>query len=63
MIQSNQAVPNATIYEFIAEETPGCTIGPNAFQVSEITKGKKIVVFGLPEPSRRLVQHSMFLGM
>ena len=42
MIQSNQAVPNATIYEFIAEETPGCTIGPNAFQVSEITKGKKI---------------------
>jgi len=48
MIQSNQAVPNATIYEFIAEETPGCTIGPNAFQVSEITKGKKIVVFGLP---------------
>ena len=48
MIQSNQAVPNATIYEFIAEETPGCTIGPNAFQVSEITKGKKNVVFGLP---------------
>jgi glutaredoxin/glutathione-dependent peroxiredoxin len=48
MIALNQAVPNATLYEFIAEETPGCTIGPNAFQVSEIVKGKKIIVFGLP---------------
>jgi glutaredoxin/glutathione-dependent peroxiredoxin len=48
MIAVNQTVPNATLYEFIAEETPGCTIGPNAFQVSEIVKGKKIVVFGLP---------------
>jgi peroxiredoxin (alkyl hydroperoxide reductase subunit C) len=48
MIAVNQEVPNATLYEFIAEETPGCTIGPNAFSVSEIVKGKKIVVFGLP---------------
>ena len=48
MIAVNQTVPNATLYEYIAEETPGCTIGPNAFQVSEIVKGKKIVVFGLP---------------
>jgi peroxiredoxin (alkyl hydroperoxide reductase subunit C) len=48
MIAVNQTVPNATLYEYIAEETPGCTIGPNAFQVSEVVKGKKIVVFGLP---------------
>ena len=48
MIALNQEVPNATLYEYIAEETPGCTIGPNAFQVSEIVKGKKIIVFGLP---------------
>jgi len=48
MIAVNQAIPNATLYEFISQETPGCTIGPNAFQVSEITKGKKIIVFGLP---------------
>jgi peroxiredoxin (alkyl hydroperoxide reductase subunit C) len=48
MIAVNQTVPNATLYEYIAEETPGCTIGPNAFHVSEIVKGKKIVVFGLP---------------
>jgi peroxiredoxin (alkyl hydroperoxide reductase subunit C) len=36
------------LYEFIAEETPGCTIGPNAFQVEEIIKNKKIAIFGLP---------------
>jgi peroxiredoxin (alkyl hydroperoxide reductase subunit C) len=48
MISVGSVVPNATLYEFIAEETPGCAIGPNAFQVSEIVKGKKIVVFGLP---------------
>lgn len=48
MIAVNQTVPNATLFEFIAQETPGCTIGPNAFEVSEIVKGKKIVVFGLP---------------
>jgi glutaredoxin/glutathione-dependent peroxiredoxin len=48
MISAGQTVPNATLFEFIAEETPGCSIGPNAFSVTEIVKGKKIVVFGLP---------------
>ncbi len=48
MIALNQEVPNATLYEYIAEETPGCTIGPNAFKVSDIVTGKKIIVFGLP---------------
>ncbi len=48
MIAVGQNLPEATLFEYIAEETPGCTIGPNAFQVGEITKGKKIVIFGLP---------------
>lgn len=48
MIAVGQTLPEATLYEYIAEETPGCTIGPNAFQVGESTKGKKIVIFGLP---------------
>ena len=48
MIVLNQVVPEATLFEFIADETPGCTIGPNAFAVADIVKGKKIVVFGLP---------------
>jgi peroxiredoxin len=28
--------------------TPGCAIRPNTFKVSELIKGKRIVVFGLP---------------
>lgn len=47
-IQTGQALPNATLYEFFDEETGGCSIGPNAFQVSDLIKGKKIVIFGLP---------------
>ena len=29
-------------------EGNGCSIGPNAFKVSDLVRGKKIVVFGLP---------------
>lgn len=47
-IQVGQALPNATLYEYFDEETGGCSIGPNAFQVSDLIKGKKIVIFGLP---------------
>jgi peroxiredoxin (alkyl hydroperoxide reductase subunit C) len=48
MIAEQQKVPDATLSEFISEETEGCTLGPNAFQVENLVKGKKIVVFGLP---------------
>lgn len=47
-IQVGQALPNATLYEYFEEETGGCSVGPNAFQVADLIKGKKIVVFGLP---------------
>jgi glutaredoxin/glutathione-dependent peroxiredoxin len=47
-IAIGQALPNATLYEFIEEETPGCAVGPNAFQVGDMVKGKKIIIFGLP---------------
>lgn len=47
-IQVGQSLPNATLYEFFDEETGGCSIGPNAFQVADLVKGKKIVIFGLP---------------
>ncbi len=47
-IQVGQTLPNATLYEFYDEETGGCSIGPNAFQVADLVKGKKIVIFGLP---------------
>jgi len=47
-IKIGDRVPDGTLTEFIEQETPGCTVGPNAFQVADLTKGKKIVVFGLP---------------
>ena len=41
-------LPDGTLTELIETEPPGCTLGPNAFRVSELVKGKRIVVFGLP---------------
>ena len=48
MIKVGDTVPNGVLSEFIAVETAGCAIGPNNFNVSDIVKGKKIAVFGLP---------------
>jgi glutaredoxin/glutathione-dependent peroxiredoxin len=47
-IAIGQSVPDATLFEFYDVEGNGCTLGPNAFKVSETVKGKKIAVFGLP---------------
>jgi len=47
-IKVGDRLPDGTLTEFIETETPGCTIGPNAFQVADLVKGKKIVIFGLP---------------
>ena len=48
MIKVGDTLPNGSLSEFIAVETAGCSIGPNTFNVSDMVKGKKIVVFGLP---------------
>ena len=48
MIKVGDTLPNGTLGEFIAVETAGCSIGPNNFNVSDLVKGKKIAVFGLP---------------
>ena len=47
-IKVGDTVPDATLREFIEVEGNGCSIGPNAFKVSDMVKGKKIAVFGLP---------------
>jgi len=48
MIAVGQKLPNATLYEFMNEESEGCSLGPNAFEVEELLAGKKIVIFALP---------------
>ena len=47
-IKVGDTLPDATLMEFIEVEGNGCSVGPNAFKVSDIVKGKKIAVFGLP---------------
>ncbi len=41
-------VPDGTLTEFIENETAGCALGPNEFKVSDLVKGKKILMFALP---------------
>jgi len=36
-------------------------LGPNSFEVDQLTAGKKIVIFALPVLSPQRVQQSMFL--
>ena len=38
-------LPEVRVSEYIATETPGCTIGTNVFQVADLVKGKKIAIF------------------
>ena len=47
-IKVGDRLPDGQLQEFIDVETEGCALGPNTFSVGEITKGKKIVIFGLP---------------
>jgi len=47
-IQVGDRLPGGQLREFIEVETAGCSLGPNTFDVAELTKGKKVVVFGLP---------------
>ena len=47
-IKVGDSIPDATLTEFVEVEGNGCSIGPNAFKVADLVKGKKIVMFGLP---------------
>jgi peroxiredoxin len=47
-IKVGDRLPDGQLQEFIDVETEGCALGPNTFNVGELTKGKKIVIFGLP---------------
>jgi peroxiredoxin len=48
MIKVGDRLPEGTLTEMIDTERPGCTVGPNAFAVRDLAKGKKVVVFGVP---------------
>ncbi len=47
-IKVGDRLPEGQLSEFIEVETAGCSLGPNTFNVSDLVKGKKIAIFGLP---------------
>lgn len=47
-IKIGDRLPEGTLSEYIEVASEGCSLGPNNFRVSDLTKGKKIAIFGLP---------------
>jgi peroxiredoxin len=47
-IKVGERLPEGTLIEFVDQESPGCSVGPNSYAVSELAKGKKVIIFGLP---------------
>lgn len=48
MIKVGDKLPEATLNQLTVEYTQGCPTGPEAFKVSDLTKGKRIVIFAVP---------------
>lgn len=47
-IKVGDKLPAGTLSEYIEVEGNGCTVGPNTFNVEDLVKGRKVVIFGLP---------------
>ncbi|GAB2732933.1 peroxiredoxin [Comamonas sediminis] len=48
MIKVGDSLPVATLSEFVAVEGNGCSLGPNAFDVTKEAAGKTIALFAVP---------------
>jgi glutaredoxin/glutathione-dependent peroxiredoxin len=48
MIKVGDRLPAGKLQEFIEVEGNGCSIGPNTFDVAELTQGKTVALFALP---------------
>jgi len=51
-IKIGDRLPEGTLSEYIDVASEGCALGPNKFSVSDLAKGKKIAIIGLPGPSK-----------
>jgi glutaredoxin/glutathione-dependent peroxiredoxin len=47
-IKVGDTLPAGALSEFIEVEGNGCSVGPNTFKIEDLTRGKKVVIFGLP---------------
>jgi peroxiredoxin len=48
MLKVGDHLPAGNLQEFVEVEGNGCSIGPNAFDITKATAGKTVAVFGLP---------------
>jgi peroxiredoxin len=48
MIKVGDHLPSGTLMEYHEIAENGCSVGPNPVSVDELTRGKKVVIFGLP---------------
>jgi peroxiredoxin len=48
MIKVGDKLPEATLNQLTVEYTQGCPTGPEAYKVSDLTKGKRVVIFAVP---------------
>ena len=48
MIKVGDRLPSGTLMEFHEVAENGCSVGPNPVKVEDLTRGKKVVIFGLP---------------
>jgi glutaredoxin/glutathione-dependent peroxiredoxin len=48
MIKVGDRLPSGTLMEYREIAENGCSVGPNSVSVDELTRGKKVVIFGLP---------------
>ena len=48
MIQVGDKLPGGTLFEYIDVEGEGCSLGPNAVDITKSIAGKTIAIFGLP---------------
>jgi peroxiredoxin len=47
-IQVGDRLPAGTLQEYYDVEKDGCAIGPNPVSIESLTRGRKVVLFGLP---------------
>ena len=48
MLKVGDKLPTGALQEFIEVEGNGCSLGPNSFEITKSTAGKKIAIFALP---------------
>jgi peroxiredoxin len=47
-VKVGDRLPAGTLSEYVEVESAGCAVGPNEFKIEDLTRGKKVVIFGLP---------------